>query len=160
MPVVRCFVSIRCVDSARAGGVSPTLRANLPVRLDLDRHPERQRTHAHRRTSTLPQVFSEDLDHEVAEPVDDLWVLRESRVGVDHAERANEPCHAVEAPEGIAHGFQTLMDDTTLFYQMSVSYVPESVSGVRWNDPAFNVEWPIADPIVCSRDSAFPDFIA
>ena len=67
---------------------------------------------------------------------------------------------AVFLPEGIAHGFQTLMDDTTLFYQMSAPYAPEAVDGVRWNDSAFNLKWPIADPIVCSRDSAFPDFIA
>ena len=67
---------------------------------------------------------------------------------------------AVFLPEGIAHGFQTLMDDTTLFYQMSAPYAPEAVNGVRWNDSAFNLKWPIADSIVCSRDSAFPDFIA
>ena len=67
---------------------------------------------------------------------------------------------ALFIPEGIAHGFQTLIDDTTLFYQMSVSYAPEAVDGVRWNDSAFNLKWPIADPIVCSRDSAFPDFSA
>ena len=67
---------------------------------------------------------------------------------------------ALFIPEGIAHGFQTLMDDTTLFYQMSAPYVPESVSGVCWNDSAFNLEWPIADPIVCERDLTFPDFTA
>jgi|TARA_B100001971_G_scaffold204053_1_gene219778 dTDP-4-dehydrorhamnose 3,5-epimerase len=67
---------------------------------------------------------------------------------------------AMFIPEGIAHGFQTLIDDTTLFYQMSAPYAPEAVDGVRWNDSVFNLKWPIADPIVCARDSAFPDFIA
>ena len=75
-------------------------------------------------------------------------------------ELSAENGRAVFLPEGIAHGFQTLMDDTTLFYQMSAPYAPEAVDGVRWNDSAFNLKWPIADPIVCSRDSAFPDFIA
>jgi len=51
------------------------------------------------------------------------------------------------------------MDDTTLFYQMSMPYTPEAVDGVRWNDPAFNIEWPITNPIICDRDIAFPNFI-
>ncbi len=67
---------------------------------------------------------------------------------------------ALFIPEGVAHGFQTLMDDTTLFYQMSAPYVPEAVNGVRWNDSTFNLKWPIDNPILCARDSAFPDFIA
>jgi dTDP-4-dehydrorhamnose 3,5-epimerase len=62
-------------------------------------------------------------------------------------------------PEGIAHGFQTLTDNATLFYQMSTPYVPEAASGVRWNDAEFQIEWPIAGAIVCERDAAFPDFI-
>ncbi len=66
--------------------------------------------------------------------------------------------HAVFLPEGIAHGFQTLTDDATLFYQMSTPYVAESARGVRWDDPAFQIEWPIAEAIVCARDLAFPDF--
>ncbi len=46
-------------------------------------------------------------------------------------------------PEGFAHGFQTLEDDTEVFYQMSEFYAPECARGVRWNDPAFGIEWPI-----------------
>src|SRR5579875_1113383 len=45
-------------------------------------------------------------------------------------------------PEGCAHGFLTLEDDTEVFYQMSESYHPESARGVRWNDPAFGIVWP------------------
>ena len=66
---------------------------------------------------------------------------------------------AVFFPEGIAHGFQTLTDNATLFYQMSTPYAPEAASGVRWNDAEFQIEWPIAGAIVCERDAAFPDFI-
>jgi len=65
---------------------------------------------------------------------------------------------AMFLPEGIAHGFQTLTDNATLFYQMSTRYAPESASGVRWDDAAFQIEWPIAEAIVCERDAAFPDF--
>ena len=45
-------------------------------------------------------------------------------------------------PENFAHGFQTLEDDTEVFYQMSEFYLPESARGVRWNDPAFSIQWP------------------
>jgi len=60
-------------------------------------------------------------------------------------------------PEGFAHGFQTLVDNTEVFYQISVSYQPEYARGVRWNDPAFGIEWPISHPIVSARDCAFAD---
>jgi dTDP-4-dehydrorhamnose 3,5-epimerase len=65
---------------------------------------------------------------------------------------------AVFLPEGIAHGFQTLTDDATLFYQMSAPYAPEFARGVRWDDAAFQIEWPIAEAIVCEHDLAFPIF--
>jgi dTDP-4-dehydrorhamnose 3,5-epimerase len=66
---------------------------------------------------------------------------------------------ALYIPPGIGHGFQTLADDTELFYQMTEYYVPELASGVRWDDPAFGIEWPIPHPIISPRDSAFPDFV-
>ena len=65
---------------------------------------------------------------------------------------------ALFLPEGIAHGFQTLADDSTLFYQMTSPYVVEAATGVRWNDPSFNIEWPLPDPILNNRDQAWPDF--
>ncbi len=45
-------------------------------------------------------------------------------------------------PEGCAHGFLTLEDETEVFYQMSEFYNPESARGVRWDDPAFRIVWP------------------
>ena len=65
---------------------------------------------------------------------------------------------ALFMPEGIAHGFQTLADDSTLFYQMSTAYEAEAATGVRWNDPAFQIDWPLTDPIVNDRDQSFPDY--
>ena len=67
---------------------------------------------------------------------------------------------ALFLPEGIAHGFQTLADDSTLHYQMTVPYVVEASTGVHWNDPAFDLEWPVAEPILSERDQAWPDFSA
>lgn len=65
---------------------------------------------------------------------------------------------AVFLPEGIAHGFQSLNDETTLLYQMSSSYVPEAARGLRWNDPLFSIDWPLPDPIMSERDRSYPDF--
>lgn len=63
---------------------------------------------------------------------------------------------AVYAPAGFAHGFETLADDTELFYQMTVAYDPASARGIRWDDPALDIAWPIADPILSPRDRAWP----
>jgi dTDP-4-dehydrorhamnose 3,5-epimerase len=60
--------------------------------------------------------------------------------------------------EGFAHGFQTLEDDTEVCYQISEFYVPAAARGVRWDDPAFGIEWPLADPILNERDRCHPDF--
>jgi dTDP-4-dehydrorhamnose 3,5-epimerase len=62
-------------------------------------------------------------------------------------------------PAGLAHGFQTLEPDTEVFYQMSAPYVPEAADGVRWNDPAFAIEWPLAVSAISERDRTYPDFI-
>jgi dTDP-4-dehydrorhamnose 3,5-epimerase len=61
-------------------------------------------------------------------------------------------------PEGFAHGFQTLEDDTEVFYQISEFYAREYARGVRWNDAAFGIEWPADGRILSARDQNFPDF--
>ena len=61
-------------------------------------------------------------------------------------------------PEGFAHGFQTLEDDSEVCYLMSDSYRPECTAGVRWDDPAWRIDWPIADPILSEKDRAYSDF--
>ncbi len=61
-------------------------------------------------------------------------------------------------PEGFAHGFQTLEDGTEIFYQMTEFYHPKSAKGIRWNDPAFQIEWPLSDCIISENDSKYPDF--
>ena len=61
-------------------------------------------------------------------------------------------------PEGFAHAFQTLADDTEVFYQMSARYDPTLAHGVRWDDAAFGVTWPIPEPIISERDRSYPDF--
>jgi dTDP-4-dehydrorhamnose 3,5-epimerase len=61
-------------------------------------------------------------------------------------------------PEGFAHGFQTLSENSEVFYQVSDYYQPDSARGVRWNDPVFGIEWPEADRTIIARDNDYPDF--
>jgi dTDP-4-dehydrorhamnose 3,5-epimerase len=62
-------------------------------------------------------------------------------------------------PLGFAHGFQTLVDDTEVSYQMSSVYVPGSGTGVRWNDRAFGISWPISALTINERDRTYLDFV-
>jgi dTDP-4-dehydrorhamnose 3,5-epimerase len=61
-------------------------------------------------------------------------------------------------PEGFAHGFLALEDETSIFYQMSESYAPSHAAGVRWDDPAFGIAWPFAPTVMTERDRTYPDF--
>ena len=63
-------------------------------------------------------------------------------------------------PEGFAHGFQTIEDNTTVFYQMTEFYHPKSAKGIRWNDSAFQINWPIIkeDIIISEKDRSYTDF--
>jgi dTDP-4-dehydrorhamnose 3,5-epimerase len=68
---------------------------------------------------------------------------------------------ALYVPAGMAHGFQTLEDESEVLYMMGHEYVPESARGVRWDDPAFGIEWPDPPPhgrTISERDAAYPDF--
>jgi dTDP-4-dehydrorhamnose 3,5-epimerase len=65
---------------------------------------------------------------------------------------------AVYVPPGVAHGFQTLADDSELYYHISPAYHAEAARDVRWDDPAFGVEWPKAERIMSERDRSYPDF--
>jgi dTDP-4-dehydrorhamnose 3,5-epimerase len=61
-------------------------------------------------------------------------------------------------PENFAHGFQTLAENTEVFYQMSEFYYPESAKGVRWNDPAFGIQWPADERTISAKDQQYSDF--
>jgi dTDP-4-dehydrorhamnose 3,5-epimerase len=65
---------------------------------------------------------------------------------------------ALYVPEGFAHGFLTLTDDCEIAYQMSAAYSAPHAAGVRWDDPAFGIEWPEPVRVISERDRAYPDF--
>jgi dTDP-4-dehydrorhamnose 3,5-epimerase len=61
-------------------------------------------------------------------------------------------------PEGMAHGFQTLRDDSEVGYLISAFYAPEAASGVRYDDPRFAISWPLPVSSISDKDRAWPDF--
>jgi dTDP-4-dehydrorhamnose 3,5-epimerase len=81
---------------------------------------------------------------------------RNDWVGLELTARSERMAYV---PEGFAQGYQTLEDDTEVLYQMSHHYVPEAARGVRWDDPAFGIEWPHPNPPVMSeKDRTWPDY--
>ena len=73
-------------------------------------------------------------------------------------ELSAENGRALYIPPGFAHGFQTLVDETEVFYQMNETYRRDLSRGGRWNDPAFGIDWPIPNPILSPRDASYPEY--
>ena len=96
---------------------------------------------------TMGAIYDVMIDLRKASPTFHQWVA---------AELTAENHRAVYIPEGFAHGFQTLTDDAEVFYQMSEFFYPDLARGVRWNDPAFGIAWPISEVIVSDKDQSFP----
>lgn len=63
---------------------------------------------------------------------------------------------ALYVPKGFAHGFQTLFDDTEVFYQMSCQHVPEAAAGLRADDPALGIKWPLPLTLMSDKDRKLP----
>jgi len=61
-------------------------------------------------------------------------------------------------PEGCAHGFQTLEDNTEVFYQISQYFSPKNYTGIRWDDPTFKIRWPLNISIISKKDSSYKSF--
>jgi dTDP-4-dehydrorhamnose 3,5-epimerase len=73
-------------------------------------------------------------------------------------ELSEETGAAVYIPAGFAHGFQSLTDASEVLYQITERYAPEASTGVRWDDPAFGIDWPILPPILADRDADYADY--
>ena len=89
----------------------------------------------------------------------DLRPDSETRLRWIGVELDAESALALYIPKGFAHGFQTLVDGAEVFYTMFDPYVPEAAWGVRWDDPAFGIEWPpAAERTINARDLAWPNY--
>lgn len=93
-------------------------------------------------------IYDVALDLRPASPAFRRW----EAVQLDDVRR-----QALYIPAGCAHGFQTLSDDTEVLYQITPAWAPEAGRGVRWDDPAFGIRWPIPAPFLSARDRGFPD---
>lgn len=73
-------------------------------------------------------------------------------------ELSEDNCKMVYAPEYFAHGFVSLEDNCEVYYPVTEFYTPKAERGIRWNDPAFKIDWPIPIEIFTEKDMAHPDF--
>lgn len=95
---------------------------------------------------TRGAIFDVMVDLRLASPTYCQWY---------GAELTTENGRAFFIPEGFAHGFQTLEDESEVFYQMFAPYSPEYVDGVRWDDPALGIRWPLPVSSIAERDLKF-----
>ena len=99
---------------------------------------------------TMGAIYDVIIDLRPASPTFKQWQA---------IELSTENHRALYIPEDFAHGFQSLMDNTEVFYQMTEFYHPECARGVRWDDPAFGVVWPAESHIISRQDSKYVDFM-
>jgi len=149
------FARSWCAEEFAAQGLNPDLaQCNISYNLQrgtlrgmhLQRVPHEE---AKLVRCTRGAIWDVALDLRRDSPTFRQWV------GVELEARTHRMMYI---PEGCAHGFQTLEADTEVFYQMSAPYDPEHASGVRYDDPAFGIRWPLPPAAVSSRDAAYPDF--
>ena len=98
---------------------------------------------------TAGAIYDVAIDLRPGSPTFRQWIANE----LTSANRA-----MLYVPEGVAHGFQTLEDDVEVFYQITSAYAPESTRGVRFDDPAFGVPWPLPVTAIAPRDRSWPSF--
>jgi dTDP-4-dehydrorhamnose 3,5-epimerase len=99
---------------------------------------------------TRGAIFDVAVDLRPDSPTFRRWV------GVELTDR---DYRSLYIPAGCAHGYQTLVDDVEMFYFIGVPYAPTHQGGVRWDDPAFRIEWPLGPPtLINDRDRSYPDF--
>ena len=74
-------------------------------------------------------------------------------------ELSRENRRMLYVPEGFAHGYQALTDDSEVLYLVTAFYSPQDEAAIRWNDPRFRIRWPIAEAILSPKDAVHPDFV-
>ncbi|MGE0607143.1 MAG: dTDP-4-dehydrorhamnose 3,5-epimerase [Pirellulales bacterium] len=98
---------------------------------------------------TRGAVYDVVVDLRPQSPTHGQWIAEE--LSADNG-------HMLYCPAGCAHGYQTLVDDTELWYQTSQFYAPQAARGVRYNDPAFNITWPLKVTAMSPADLAWPNY--
>lgn len=93
------------------------------------------------------RIFDVAVDIRKGSPTYGKWV------GV---ELTDENCRMIYVPEGFAHAYCALTEECEVFYKTTGYYSPQHDRGIRWNDPDVNIKWPVADPVLSSKDAAAP----
>lgn len=147
------FARSFCHDEFRARGLSPLVaQCNISW---------------NRRSGTLRGLHFQATPHEEAKLVrctrgvvwDVIVDIRESsptRLRWYGVQLSADNRLALYIPEGFAHGFQTLADDSEVLYQMAEFFHGEASRGLRWDDPAIGIAWPLANPILSEKDRSYP----
>lgn len=99
---------------------------------------------------TMGAIFDVILDLREDSPTFKQWI------GIELSSKNRKMLYV---PEGLAHGFQTLEDETEVFYQMKGAFVPSAARGVKWNDPSFSIAWPIPVEVISEKDMQYPEFV-
>ena len=99
---------------------------------------------------TMGAIYDVIIDLRSGSPTFKQWVA---------VELTAQNRNMLYVPEGLAHGFQSLEDDTEVFYQISEFYHPESARGIRWDDPALAIEWPAERERIVSLEDQSHSFI-
>lgn len=101
---------------------------------------------------TRGAIYDVIVDLRIDSPAHVRWIA---------VELTSENGSALFVPEGCAHGFQTLLDDTDVLYLISRPYNPDAAAGVRWDDPAFAISWPTAvSRRMSARDRVWPNYLS
>jgi len=98
---------------------------------------------------TLGAIFDVVVDLRPESPTRGQWF---------GAELTGENATMLYAPEGFAHGYQTLADDTEMNYMTTALYAAGAAKGVRYNDPAFGIPWPLPVSVISEQDQKWPDY--
>lgn len=149
------FARIYCREEFAAHGLDPDLvqcSVSLNKRKGTLRGMHYQKS-PHEETKLVRCTMGAIRDVIVDLRRDSLTYLRWAGVDLSAENRST-----LYVPRGFAHGFVTLADNSEVFYQMSRFFEPGSAAGVRWNDPAFGIEWPGDVSVISERDRNYPDF--
>jgi dTDP-4-dehydrorhamnose 3,5-epimerase len=147
------FARSYCAEEFAARGLGPELRqcsVSYNARTGTLRglHYQRAPHEEHKLVRcTAGAIFDVIVDIRTASPTYRRWFGTE----LTFANR-----RSLFIPPGFAHGFVSLTDDTEVYYMISTAYAPEFSRGLRWNDPAFAIEWPLAPVVISARDAAYP----
>lgn len=148
------FARLHCPDEFSAAGL-----AFAPAQTSVSRNPS---THTLRGLHYQPaphgeiklvrvtrgRIFDVAVDLRPASPTYRRWIA---------AELSADNLAALFIPEGVAHGFLTLEADTDVLYQIAPKFSPGHEAGVRWDDPAFGIDWPAPPAMISDRDATYPD---